>query len=170
MWIALWALNHYLTRGLQVTNGISLVYFPAGYSLLVVLLFGFWGALGIFLFNPLLFLAEFTNGSTLDVLVTSAISGFSPLVVISLCRRAIGIESSLAGLSALHLPILALAVSLTTPLLFNAFYGISGLHPMESFWRDYIAMASGDFLGCAVVIGLIRIIIAAVRIGTGTQG
>lgn len=162
-WNALWILNKQLMAPAQVTSGISLVFLPAGFRLLIILLFGGWGALGIFMFEPLLFFREFTGGSIAESLATSAISAFSPWLVTVLFCRAAGIRPSLAGLRPLHLPILALLLSLVTPLLFNLFFVAMGRHPAADFMRDYTAMAAGDFLGCVLVIGLIKLIALALR-------
>lgn len=163
MWDVLWLLNKQLTGSAEVTTGISLVFLPAGFRLLIILLFGGWGALGIFLFEPLLYFREFGTGSPLQVMVTAAISAFSPWIVTLLFCRAAGIRRSLEGLRPLHLPLLALALSLVTPLLFNVLFVVTGLHPAADFLRDFTAMAAGDFLGCVIVIGAIKLIALAAR-------
>lgn len=162
-WVILWMFNKHLTSAVQVTSGISLVYLPAGFRLLIILVFGGWGALGIFLFEPLLFFNEFEAGSAAEVFATSAISGFSPWLVTVLFCRAAGISPSLSGLRPAHLPTLALALSLVTPLIFNVFFVAVGRHPAADFMRDFAAMATGDFLGCVIVIGAIKLAAAAFR-------
>lgn len=158
LWVSVWILNKHMMSITHVTPGISLIFFPAGFRLLILLLFGGWGALGIFLFEPLLFLDEFGSGTALQMFATSAISGFSPwLVILVFCRLA-HVRTSLAGLRPVHLPFLALAVSLVTPLLFNLLFVLMGMHPASEFMRNYLAMATGDFLGCVIVIGLIKLL------------
>ncbi len=99
-WVILWMFNKHLTSAVQVTSGISLVYLPAGFRLLIILVFGGWGALGIFLFEPLLFFNEFEAGSAAEVFATSAISGFSPWLVTVLFCRAAGNFSIAVGIEA----------------------------------------------------------------------
>lgn len=163
MWDGLWLLNKLVMSHAIVTTGISLVFLPAGFRLLIILLFGGWGALGIFLSEPLLYFREFGTGSLPQVMVTAAISAFSPWIVTQLFCRAMGIRRSLDGLRPLHLPLLALLLSLVTPLLFNVLFVATGLHPAADFLRDYSAMAAGDFLGCVIVIGAIKLIGLAAR-------
>ena len=98
MWDGLWLLNRLVMSEAIVTSGISLVYLPAGFRLLIILLFGGWGALGIFLSEPLLYFREFGTGSLPQVMVTAAISAFSPWIVTRLFCRAMGIRRSLDGL------------------------------------------------------------------------
>jgi len=157
MWVAIWLLNKYMMSFSSITPGIDLVYLPAGFRLLIILVFGVWGALGIFLFEPLLFFKEFANGTALQILATSTISAFSPLLVVSAFCRIAGIKRSMAGLKPFHLPILAFALSAITPFLFNVLFVVTGVNPASQFMRNYTAMATGDFLGCVLVIGLIKL-------------
>lgn len=158
MWVAVWLLNKYLFNAAQVATGISLIYIPAGFRLLIILVFGIWGSLGIFLFEPLIYFVEFPTGTLGQILMTAGISAFSPLLVATVFCRMAGIRDSLTELKPRHLPIIAFAMALVTPLLFNIFFVLSGQHPAEHFARDYLAMATGDFFGCLLVISTIKAI------------
>ena len=129
-----------------------------------MLFFGPWGALGIFLVDPLLFFYEHGSGSLAEVIGTSFISAFAPyLAVLGFCWAA-GISPRLSGLKPLHLPMLALLVSIITPLLFNLHVLFYDRHADDEFARNFVAMATGDFLGCFAVLGLARIMLAATRL------
>lgn len=163
LWAGCWFLNKALLSDTLVTTGINLVYLPAGVRLLLVLLFGPWGALGIFLVDPLLFFSEFGSGSVAEVIGASFISAFAPyLTVLGFCR-ATGLSPRLSGLRPLHLPILALLVSVVTPLLFNLHFLVHDRHADDDFARNFAAMATGDFLGCFAVLGIARLMLAARR-------
>ncbi len=164
LWAGCWFLNKALLGDTLVTTGINLVYLPAGVRLLLVLLFGPWGALGIFLFDPFLFFYEFGSGSPVEVIGNSFIAAFAPyLAVLGFCRTT-GISPRLSGLKPLHLPMLALLVSVVTPLLFNLHFLFYDRHADDDFTRNFVAMATGDFLGCFAVLGLARIMLAATRL------
>ena len=163
LWAGCSFLNKTLLADTLVTTGINLVYVPAGIRLLLVLLFGPWGALGIFLADPVLFFYEFGTGSLWEVIVNALIAAFSPyLAVLGFCWVT-GISPRLSGLKPIHLPMLALLVSLVTPLLFNLHFLLNDRHPDHDFVRNFVAMATGDFLGCFAVLGLARVILAASR-------
>jgi len=163
LWAGCWFLNKTLLSDTLVTTGINLVYLPAGVRLLLALLFGPWGALGIFLVDPLLFFYEYGSASIAEVIGTSFISAFAPyLAVLGFCRAA-GISPRLSGLKPLHLPVLALLVSLLTPLMFNLHFLLYDRHAGDDFARNFAAMATGDFLGCFAVLGLARLMLAASR-------
>lgn len=163
LWIASGAANTYLMSFSGFAQGIDLIYLPAGFRLLIVLLFGVWGALGIFLANPFLYQAEFGSGSAIQVIVNSLICGFAPFFTVKAFCRAADIEASLLQLKPIHLPLLALAVSVVTPVLLNVNFVVAGLKPMNAFMVNVAAMAAGDFLGCLLLIVLVRLVIAAAR-------
>lgn len=163
LWCLVWLVNQRLMAGLNVAPGIDLIFLPAGFRLLIVLIFGFWGALGIFLADPLMFLQAFGKGSATEMITNAMISGFAPYLTVRAFCRVAGIQSSLLQLRPIHLPMLALAVSIVTPLLFNLHFVLSGREPASDFAHNIAAMSMGDFLGCFLVIGLVRLGLAAAR-------
>lgn len=163
IWCAVWVANMYLAAPAHVAPGISLVFLPAGFRLLLVIVFGVWGALGIAIADPLLFFAEFGHGSLREVLVNALISGFAPYFTVQAFFRLAGIQRSLIQLKPVHLPLLALAVSVVTPLLFNLHFLAEGREQPAEFLHNFTAMMTGDFLGCLLVSVLARIGLAAGR-------
>ena len=75
----------------------------------------------------------------------------------------LGIGTDLAQLRPVHLPLLALAVSLTTPLAFNLQFLLLGLEPRHAFLANTFAMSFGDFLGCLIALATARLVIAVAR-------
>jgi len=163
LWAGFWLLNKALLADTLVTTGINLVFVPAGVRLLLVMLFGLRGALGIFAVDPVLFFHEYGPGSSVEVIGTSFISAFAPYFAVLGFRRAANISPGLSGLKPWHLPMLALLVSLVTPLLFNLHFLLYHRHAADDFGRNFAAMATGDFLGCFAVLALARITLAMGR-------
>lgn len=157
LWCAVWIANKYLMAGTHVAPGIDLVFLPAGFRLLIVIVFGVWGALGIFLADPLMFMVEFGHGSAREVLINALISGFAPYFTVRAFCRVAGIKGSLTQLRPIHLPLLALAVSIVTPLLFNLHFLAEGRTQPQQFLHNYTAMMTGDFLGCLFVSIIARV-------------
>ena len=166
VWLGVSLLNSNLMSSTTVTTGIELVYLPAGFRLLLILLFGFCGALGIFVTSPILFVALFGSASITEMVINAGIAAFVPYLVVRACSKSFGISSSLLGLSPIHLPLLALAVSLATPLVFNFQFLLAGREPSELILKNFSAMTFGDFVGCLLVIGFVRLLIAAYRMAT----
>lgn len=163
MWCLIWLLNRYLMSGTNVAPGIDLVFLPAGFRLLIVIVFGVWGAIGIFLADPLMFMLEFGPSHVQEVLVNAAISGFAPYFTVRAFFRMAGIEGSLSKLRPVHLPLLALAVSVVTPLLLNLHFLAEGRQTVSQFLPNFTAMMTGDFLGCLLVSVLARVGLALGR-------
>lgn len=163
VWTGAWFLNQSGAFLTSYAPGIDLIYLPAGVRLLLVLVFGAWGAAGVALFNPLLFLTVFPTGTAPEALVNSVISGLAPLATVRLFFLATGIQPSLENLRPMHMPMLALAVSLVTPVLFNLQFVAIGSEPVASFGRSVTAMALGDFTGCLLVIAVARLLIGICR-------
>jgi hypothetical protein len=160
LWIALWYVNMELAGFTQYTAGINLIYLPAGYRLLIILVFGFWGALGIFLFSPLTFLSTFGTASISEILVNAAIGAFVPYACVAAFRKVTGLSAELTNLRAQHLPLLALAVSIATPLCYNVQFLLAGREVWENLPGSFLAMALGDFLGSFL---LLLLAFAAIR-------
>lgn len=163
LWAGFWYFSQWFFASASYAKGISLIYFPAGIRLAIVLLFGVWGAIGIALSNPLLFLTEFGQQSAWAIILNSLISGFVPLLVARVVQRLLGIDGELVHLRPAHLPLLALAVSVVTPLAFNLQFLFLGEEHIAALWKNMTAMMLGDFLGCLVVLVLVRVAIAALR-------
>jgi hypothetical protein len=163
IWCAVWLANKYLMADTHVAPGIDLVFLPAGFRLLLVIVFGIWGALGICLADPLMFMLEFQQGNLREVVINALISGFAPLLTVRAFFFLAGIRGSLAGLRPIHIPLLALAVSVVTPLLFNLHFLANGREQPAEFLHNYTAMLTGDFIGCLLVAMLARAGLAAKR-------
>lgn len=147
----------------KLAPGIDLVYLPAGIRLGIVLIARVWGASGITIANTLLFVDEFGSGSMGEVISNSVIAGFGPLLAVWVCCRILRIDINLGDLKPWHLPVLALVVSVITPTLFNLHFLVYGLKPFDQFAANVCAMMLGDFLGCLVVLMLMKGVIAAYK-------
>lgn len=148
--------------------GIDLVYLPAGIRLGIVLIARVWGASGITIANTLLFADEFGSGSMGEAITNSAIAGFGPLLAVWVGCRILRIDINLGELKPWHLPVLALIVSVITPILFNIHFLVYGLKPFDQFAANICAMMLGDFLGCLAVLVAMKILIAAYKFITHT--
>lgn len=166
VWLGVSLLNSILMSSTTITTGIELVYLPAGFRLLIILLFGFWGALGIFITSPLLFINIFGSATVTELVINASVGAFVPYIVVKAFSRFFEISSSLAELKPIHLPILALAASITTPLAFNFQFLLAGRQPSELILTNFSAMAFGDFVGCLLVVGFVRLLIVAYRLAT----
>lgn len=166
VWYGIGLVNMHWFTFANFGPGIDLVYLPAGFRLLIVLVARFWGAAGITLANTVLFVDEFGSGEIIEIITNSIIAGFGPLFAIWLCCNMLRIDIDLTHLGPKDLPIIALVVSVITPLLFNLHFMIYGIKPSQLFVQNVTAMMLGDFLGCLVVLLTALIAIALAKRST----
>ena len=160
-WMVSWQVAQAALSFTQVRNGITLVYIPAGVRLVILLVSGFWGAVGIALAFPLALLQPFQDLTWQEIVTYSAIAAFVPYATIYAVCRAANISLDLGSLRSIHLPLLAVAVSITGAASYAAALAAFGRFQPSMFIEDVTAMSAGDFLGCFAVILLVRLGIAS---------
>ena len=73
-------------------------------------------------------------------------------------RRLLGIGSGLRELKFVHLPVIALATAITTPLALNIEFLFDNIGDPAQLFSHLSAMILGDFLACALVLIAIRLV------------
>lgn len=163
LWVGFGLASQSLLAWAQYSRGIDLIYLPAGVRLLIVLVFGIWGATGIAVSNPFMALFVFGAQSQPETFTNSFIAGFVPYLTMVACCKLLGVDRDLGALRPIHLAVFALAVSIVTPLAFNLQFIFEGLKARHELGANLSAMMLGDFLGCLVMLLLARVAIAIYR-------
>lgn len=159
VWLAVWQGAQSILGFTQLDDGITLVYIPAGVRLVILLISGIWGALGIALAFPLALLQVYPDVSWPEALAYSAIAGFVPYATVAGVCRAANVSHDLGSLRSIHLPLLAIAVSVTGALAYTAALTLFGRLDADTFLANLSAMTAGDFLGCFAVVLLVRLVV-----------
>lgn len=157
VWLASWQVAQAALGFTQTHDGITLVYVPAGIQLMILLIAGLWGALGIALAFPLAVMQVFPNATLAETFVYSAISGLVPWAAVYATSKAAGITREFGRLRAIHLPLLAFAVSVAGALAGTAALTWFGRIAPDKFLKYSVGTTVGDFLGCFAVILLVRL-------------
>ena len=160
LWVCFSTFNKEVFSATNFGTGIELVYLPAGFRLVIVLIFGVWGAIGIAISNLFLVHINIGEQSALATVTNSAIAGFVPFLSVRAVQRWLGIDHNLSSLKPIHLPIFALVVSITAPLAFTIQFVSIGVTTYSDMAQSLSAMILGDFLGCLVALAILRAIIA----------
>lgn len=163
LWVGFGLASRGLLAWAQYSRGIDMIYLPAGARLLIVLVFGIWGATGIAVSNPFMALFVFGAQSQPETVTNSFIAGFVPYITVVAGCKLLGVDRDLGALRPIHLAVLALTVSIATPLAFNLQFIVDGLKPMGDLAANLSAMMLGDFLGCLLMLVLARLAIAIYR-------
>jgi len=156
---ATWWVNGFVFQHFEVSPGINLVYWPHGVRVLVVLLFGFSGAIGLTLSSFLIAPIVYSDERWLWIL-TPLVSGLAPYVA----RRIVLVETmrESAYLGSLRPEKLISIVTLSA--LFNA-----GGHSLlrlsvdygENYPAEFCAMLAGDILGALSFLYAIKLTVIA---------
>lgn len=149
-WLALYYLNYSLTF-ISINNYVSWVFLPATIRLVSVLLFGWLGAIGLFL-GALITTIPLAD-STSALLLIPAISALGPLLTVWGSLKVLRVERNLHALSGNQLILVALITSFITSLLHSVYFYHTDIP------SHFGSMFIGDFIGSLLLLYLAKIII-----------
>lgn len=162
VWMLAWQLQMGSYRDLfNFAPGVELPFFPAGVRTIAVFVFGFHGAIAIFIGSLVtysLYFPELVGISLVGTIGCAAASAFSSYLAMRFVCDMCKIPSSLAGLTLRNVGWIVVTQSLLSASLHQFFYhaeGISPFYEYESLSTSLVnwgAMATGDALGSMVVI------------------
>lgn len=135
------------------SQGIHLLFLPAGIKHLAILLAGPWGALGCGLALFVLAFDLWPGAPTAHIAVYSLISTGATWAGIALSLRLMGVDAQLNGLKFIHLPLMDLVTTALHGFTANAFFVLAGMKN-GNFWGHAMAMMVGDFTGSLIVLML----------------
>lgn len=145
-------INEYFDSFAQYAQGINLIFIPAGFKLLCVLLGGWAAVVGLLLSSVYMSSKDVDNTSMQQMVYFAFASVGSYYVAVSLVKRLMNIDDTLSNLRYLHIIILSAAVSVANGLIHNLVYIWQGRFQMADFASNSAAMMLGDFFGCFIVI------------------
>ena len=140
-------------------TGISLVFMPAGFKLLCLLIGGEAAAVGLLLSSVYVSMRIWDHTAAMKM-VYFAIAGVgSYYVTVRVVKKAMRIDDLLSNLRYLHILILSAAASILNGVVHNVVYVWQDKVKLEDFFASAAAMVLGDFLGCFIVIMLFNLCI-----------
>lgn len=164
-WILLYLLNGLLFEALMVSSQVSWIFLPAALRMLSVLLFGWAGALGIFVGSLITGLYGSAGTDWAVSLQLAGLSALSPLVALLLAGRILHLRVNLSGLKSMQLLGLSVIAAGCAALLHNV--GFVWLDLAVSVKSGLVPMFVGDLLGTLVVLYLARLVIGSLLSNRG---
>lgn len=162
VWILAWWMQMGPLRPfLNFAPGVELPFFPAGVRTLAVFIFGFPGAVGVFigsLVTYFLYFPELVTASPLGIASCAAASAFSSYIAMRLVCEWRHIPHTLAGLSLRSISWIVVTQSILSATLHQTVYrqelfGVSAAPVSTSATLlNWAAMASGDALGSMSIL------------------
>ena len=145
-WVSLDLIKHHYFEFLQVNDFLYSIYWLSAIRLLFIILFGWLGALGLFIgyFAGGVYIREF---SVETALILGLISALTPLVAYSLWKRFTGHSKDFKDVSLRALLLLVFLHSAFTAAARATYFYITGIDTSASFFlEDFLANAVGAIL------------------------
>lgn len=142
-------LNVYFFDHFAFSRFVNWVFIPSGLQLLFVLVFLELGAMGVVAGSVFI---QYTNtpDEHLFNIVTSIVSGGSPLLAQAIAKRLFGFDVTLTGFNAQLLLKVSVLFALVSPVLHQIWYLFVGR--TEHLVMDTVVMAIGDWFGTVLVL------------------
>jgi hypothetical protein len=158
---ALFFFNDWVTETLKYDLGVSWIYLPAGLRLLLILIFGFAGAIGIAAASFAISYFSVFPPDLVTCIGIGLISGFAPLLAKWLIVSNTNISNDLSNLS-LQKIILCIVVYALLSSGFHQYWFV--LRDLESgSLNHFLVMFVGDIAGSIFLIALIKYSIQFVK-------
>ena len=160
LYFSFYHLNGYAFHALELHAGASWIFLPAGVRLLCTLLFGFEGALGLWLASLAIVHFSFGHFDIITALGSTLLSAGAPYLVYRLALRA-GLPDTLAKLTPLRLAQLGVAYAFANGALHSVWYALRGVHP--DLLSGFVTMFIGDLAGTLIVLYAMKMLLAVLR-------
>ncbi len=141
------------------SQGINLIFLPAGVKHIAILVARGWGALGCFVALTLLAFEFWAGASLWQTVFYSAISTGATWLGIGLGMHIMGIRRDLENLKFLHLPIMDLITTAIHGFVVNAFFIAVGMKN-DQLAENAAAMMFGDYVGSFIMLTCLWLVLA----------
>ncbi len=141
--------NVYVFEHVAFSQFVNWVFIPSGLQLLFVLVFLELGAFGVAAGSIFIHYTN-TPHEHLFNIVTSLVSGGSPLLAQVIAKRLFGLDITLTGFNAQLLFKVSVLFAVVSPILHQIWYFCVGR--IENLVTDTVVMAIGDWFGTVLVL------------------
>lgn len=150
VWVVLFELNLTFFSFFKHSDHVDLIFLPAAIRLIAILLFKKLGVIGLFLGGVLTGLMHLPEYKFSTIVILSAISALSPYIAVQFAKYYLGINDVLSDFQPKQLLIICLIYALVNSLSHNLYiYLIVNTH---HFFSNFLAMLTGDIIGCLLII------------------
>lgn len=145
-------LNEFFDSFARYAIGINLVFIPAGFKLLCLIVGGEAAAVGLLLSSVYVSMRVWDHTPVMQMVYFAIAAVGSYYVAVLLVKKFLRINDTLSNLRYLHIIILSAAASILNGTLHNVVYVWQDKVKLDDFFANAAAMVVGDFLGCFIVI------------------
>lgn len=148
-------LHELVTPYVVYTQGVDLLFLPAGVKLVLIMVAGWRGALGCGLALLSLSTRFWPDLEPVWLVLYSTLSVGMTWLVVCVMLRHMALGPTLEGLSFWELVQIDMLNTLLHGIAVNGYFWALGLRSSETFWPAALAMTLGDFLGAGVIMLLV---------------
>lgn len=159
--------NEQLGSWAVYSQGISLIFLPAGIKHLSILLAGRWGALGCFLALFLLANGFWEGAHPFTLFLYALVSTCATWFGVWTSLKILDIHPDLANLRFIHLPQMDFITATVHAIVINVFFILASLKSSHVF-ANYLAMLLGDYIGSFIVLSMFWLMLVIFN-GTSKQ-
>jgi hypothetical protein len=151
LFVGFYQLNDLIFSIFEYSEGISWVFLPAGFRVVLVLVMGLPGALGLMLGSWFIDRDLFTQNMALLALLNGAVGGLTPWLVMKYLVRLQWLDPKLQSLNALQLLKITLIFAAASALAHHLVWQLLD-RPHLNIWVDIWPMFMGDALGALLML------------------
>ena len=151
LFVGFFHLNDLIFSIFEYSDGISWVFLPAGFRVILVLIMGLPGALGLMLGSWFIDRELFTQNAAALAFLNGIVGGLTPWLVLKLLIHRQWLDPKLQSLNALLLLKMTLIFAATTALMHQLVWLVLD-RPNLNIWVDIWPMFMGDALGTLLML------------------
>jgi len=151
LFVAFFQLNAWVFSTFHYSEGISWVFLPAGFRIILVLVLGLPGALGLMLGSWFIDRELFTQGSVLLAFLNGVVGGFTPWLVMKFMMQRRWISTQLTTVNAPQLLNMTLIFAAASALTHQLVWLLLE-RPQLNIWVDIWPMFVGNALGALLML------------------
>lgn len=167
--IAACALAYYLSfylnllffEHLEYSYGVNWVFIPSGLRFVLVLIAIEDAAIGIAVASWLIGVEIYPLDSIFRTTVTALISGVSPLLARKICIDLLHVNKELMDINPKSILFMSVVFAMLSATLHQIWFFYCGI--TDNFISSLLVMALGDFLGTALVLTTISLMVKAIK-------
>ncbi|MEN9295405.1 MAG: hypothetical protein RIS03_1099 [Pseudomonadota bacterium] len=157
LYALLFGINELLFSNLSFSDGVSWIFLPAGFRLVLTLLLGLNGAIGISLSSILLGVFFFFSDDLLTAILAGTLGGLAPYIALKLVFKNLALDQELFHLDGGKLLNCIFIYALISSFLHQILFYMTGY--TEHFIETLGVMLIGDLLGTFAIIYLVKLLI-----------
>jgi hypothetical protein len=151
LFVGFFQLNDWIFSSFQYSEGISWVFLPAGFRVILVLVMGLPGALGLMLGSWFIDRDLFTQGSTTLAFLNGVVGGMTPWLVLKYLTYRRWLRPLLQSLNVLQLLNMTLIFAAASALTHQLVWLLLE-RPHLNIWVDIWPMFVGNALGALLML------------------